>query len=109
MGKNGNIRHFRMLHNSCNDDIALSQEVYGRFCDLCAAWEKIRGEQLIPPKDLDGDLLRWRQMAVRHKRKDYRNTDAELDSLHVVAQWTVNMNCDLRGQPRKEVKWREDR
>jgi len=25
----------------------------------------------------------------------------------LLAQWTVDMNCDLRGQDRKKLEWRE--
>jgi hypothetical protein len=64
------------------------------------------GMQLNIPKSLDRDMLRWREMRVRHKKGDFRNTDGELRSTKTIAQFTVDQNCMLRKQPLKKVEWK---
>ncbi len=90
---------------STPDTIALAEAVESRFLTLCEGWLHKRGVKISVPKSIDGDLLRWRQMCVRHKKGDRRNTVSEINSTKAIAQWTVTMNCELRGQPDKQMSW----
>ena len=92
---------------SDRDTITLSQEVEERFKNLCGAYLRIKGEALAPPSTMDADFFRWRTMAVRQGRGDFRNTRSELLSLRAVAQWTCDINCDIRLQPRKLILWKD--
>jgi hypothetical protein len=85
------------------DEVMLCQKVEGGFLTICAEHKRQHGMELEIPASLDKDILRWRQMAVRYKRGDMRHTEAEYKSLKVIAQWTVSVNCKLRGQPDKKV------
>jgi len=105
MGKNGNVRHHRMLHKSSPNDIALIPAVHDRYIELCGLYYRVNEEKLVPPPDLDADMLQWRQLVARYKLGDYRHTDAELKSLRTIAQWTLDLKCDLCGQPRKKLQW----
>ena len=98
-------RHANRLVPSLYDDIKLSMAIETRFLDLCGTYLRVRGEELPIPPSLDQDILRWREMAVRHRKGDFRNSEAEKKSMRTVAQWTVTLNCELRNQPDKIVDW----
>lgn len=93
------------LLSSTPDMIALAEAVESRFLKLCEGWLHKRGEKLPISKLVHRDLFRWRQMRVRHRQGDNRNTQSELKSTKAIAQWTVTMNCELRGQPDKQLVW----
>ena len=92
------LQHGSMLIPSVPDTVALADAVESRFLDLCGSWLRIRGNELPIPPSLDADMLRWREMRIRHLAGDFRNTEAELKSTKAMAQFTLDMNCDLRGQ-----------
>lgn len=92
------LQHGSMLKPSEQDTIALAMAVEDRFLDICAAWRRVRGVDIPFPESLNVDWLRWREMRVRHKRGDFRNSDAELKSTKSIAQWTLDMNASLRNQ-----------
>lgn len=89
------------------DTIALGIAVEEKFLELCHLHIRMKGTEINIPASMDKDMLRWRQMRIRHKSGDYRNSDAELKSLKSIAQWTVAENCTLRGQPITSVKWKD--
>lgn len=37
----------------------------------------------------------------------FRSTDAEKQATRNVAQWTLDLNCQLRGQPSKQLTWKD--
>lgn len=100
-------RHTNKLVPSDKDGILLCAAVQTRFLDLCESYRRIRGVDLIPPPELDSDMYLWRQMTVRHKSGDYRNTLDELNAVKRVAQWTVDVNSLLRGQEPVALEWKE--
>ncbi len=93
------------LFQSNPDTVALGEAVESRFLTLCEGWARKRGEKLPISKSVHRDLFCWRQMRVRHRQGDNRNTLSELKSMKAMAQWTVTMNCELRGQDDKQVAW----
>ncbi len=95
--------HVHVMVQSTADCIALGQAVEERFLDLCHAHLRIRGCELPIPRSLDSDVLRWRAMRIRHKRGDFRNTESEWSSTKAVAQWTLDVNSQLRNQQRQEL------
>ena len=99
--------HFNILHPSDLDTVELGQAVEDRFLDLCGTYLRIRGETLPIPQQLYPDMLRWREMRVRHRAGDLRNTESELRSVKALAQWTVDENLALRGQQAVVVEWKE--
>lgn len=106
--RNGNkikpFRHINVLIPSQPDHYAMAKAVEQRFLELCHSWLRIRGVELPIPESLNADMLRWRQMRVRHKSGDFRHTEAEWSSVKAFAQWTLDMNADLRNQPRKVLE-----
>jgi len=103
-GKNGKI-HYSVLSESQLDTVELAKAVEDRFLVVFHLHMKICGSQLDVPHELKKDLLRWREMCVRHRRGDYRNTISELESTRSVAQWALDVNCKLRNQPVKKIAW----
>ena len=96
------------LRPSTKDHSALAAAVEDKFLLLCRAHESIRGVQLRVPKSLWSAFFLWRAMRVRHKRGDRRHTAAELSAVKEVAEWTLDVNWELRGQkdqPRPKVVW----
>jgi len=105
--RNGEARYHNRLLKSDPDDIDLAESVHDRFLNLCGTWERVKKEQLVPPPEMDGDMINWRRMIGQHRTGDFRHTEAEMQSLKAIAQWTVDMNCDLRNQPKKKINWKD--
>jgi hypothetical protein len=97
------LQHGNMLIDSVADTIALAQAVEERFLDLCGSWIRVRGVEMPIPASLDADLLRWRECLARFRKGDFRNSEAELKSTKVVAQFTLDMNASLRNQQPKKL------
>lgn len=93
------------LANSTHDTIALAEAIEERFLRLCNDYLRIKGYRLVVPPALRTDFVRWREMRVRHKASDFRNTSSELKSTREVAQWTVNVNAKLRHQHPTQIEW----
>ena len=106
-GRNGRRIHGGRLVPSDPDVIALVAAVEERYLILTGKWLRVRGSMLPFPPSLDADVLRWRTMAVRHRRGDRRHTEAELNSVKAVAQWTVSKNAELCNQSDKAIQWPE--
>lgn len=96
-----------MLIPACIDDIELSCAVEQRFIDVCGTYLRLKGVQLAIPKDLQADLTLWRRMVVRFKSGDMRVSFDERESLRRVAQWTLDVNCEIRNQPKQTLVWRD--
>jgi len=105
--RNGRPIHADRLVPSTSDDVRLAYEVESRFIDLCILYFNLRGVPLAPPASLDGSMLLWRRMRVRHKGGDLRHARAELLATRAVAEWTLEVNADLRGCPTPKVEWRD--
>ena len=105
--RNGRGRiYFNKLAPSVPDTVALSQAVEDRYVELCGTHRRVRGGELVLPAGLDADVIRWRQMQVRFKGGDFRNTEAELRSVRAVAEWTVAVNAEVRNQEPQKIAWR---
>ncbi len=105
-GRNGKYIHGSQLKSSTPDHVALGMAIDDRFVVLCSRYKRVTGNELIFPKSMDRDVMRWRQLRVRHKKGDYRHTDVELASMHLIAQWTVDTNNVLCDQPvSKPLDW----
>ena len=102
---NGSVIHTNILRPSRVDEIELCVAVEERFLTLCRFHLQVRGIALVPPPELNKDMLLWRQMRVRHKKRDYRNTRDETLSTRRVADWTLKVNCQLRNQEYKPIDW----
>jgi hypothetical protein len=107
MSRTNGKRHFNVLRPSTPGHVDFAFQVEVRFKIVCELYTRHHQSVLVPPKDLDKDLLKWRQMIVRHKNGDFRHTDAEYESTKAIAQWTLDVNCDLRGQPRIQMDWKD--
>ena len=98
-------QHGNMLTESVPDTVALAVAVHERFCRLIGDHVRIRGADMPIPAHLKQDVIRWREMMTRHQLGDLRNTEAELASTRAVAQFTLDMNCELRNQPKQKLQW----
>ncbi len=104
--RNGKQIHLNRLVPSLPGHVDLAKAVEERFILLCNIHLGMTGVQLTFPKSLDRDVMRWREMVGRHRRGDFRHTDAELLSVQTVAQWTVDEHRKLRKQPSEKLEWR---
>ena len=95
------------LELSTPDDITLTYEVSKRLLDLADAHLRIRGVELAIPIDMQLDFVRFQQVKQRHINQDYRHMDAEMRSVKAMAQWSLDVNCALRNQPRKQLTWKD--
>ena len=98
--------HLDRLQKSSPDDRQLIVELEKRFLTVCELYGRKSGG-LTPdiPEHIKKEMVRWRQMAVRHQKGDFRHTPSEMLSVRTVCQWTVDLNCDLRGQERVTIEW----
>ena len=95
------------LENSDEDLKELSLAVQDRFIEVMNLHARARGFILTPTDALTSDLLRWRTMVSRHRKGDFRHRNSEKIALRNVAQWTLDLNSDLKGQPRKVLEWKD--
>ena len=89
--------HTKMLLSSTRDTIEFSAAIEERYIKLTHDHLRLKGEELVFPPELDADVLRWRQMVVRHRSRDYRNTEDEVKSMQRIANWTLKIRCELTG------------
>ena len=108
--RNGKPRHTDKLVPSSMDNVDLGIAIDQRFLILCDKYERKTGNLLFFPESMNQDVMRWRQLRVRHKQGDYRHTEAELRSMQTVAQWTLDVHNQVCGQSvKKPLQWgRED-
>ena len=96
-----------VLKPSPQDIIALGTAVQPRFNDVLDLHFQMRGTPVPIGPTLDADIKLWATMHARHLSGDFRNTDGEKQATRHVAQWTVDLNASLRGQPPKTLKWKD--
>lgn len=94
------VRHPNQLLPSQPDHVGLVRAIEDRFLDLCALHQRLRGTELRIPDVVKPDAVRWRMVRRRHLVGDFRHTEAEWRSVNEFAQWTLDLNSELRGQPR---------
>jgi len=92
---------------SVDDTFALGLAVEMRFTELCGAYLRIKGVKLKLPPHLKAAALKWREMVLRHRRGDRRNTRSELVATIEIANWTLKTNCFLRNQDYSPITWRD--
>jgi len=97
--------HNNLLRKATHDEMSLCLAVDQRYRKLCRTHAAVRGESLAPPASLDKEMLAWRTFFVRISDGDLRVSEDEIRCLRAVAQWTVDLNCELRGQPKVLVDW----
>ena len=105
---NGKAVHGDMLKPSNPNYKDLAEEVGQQFLTVCELYGRENGGKPFPvPKTLEGHFLRWRQMLLRHRKGDFRNSPSEWASTKEVAQFVFEWHCRLRGQPVKVLVWSE--
>lgn len=96
-----------VLKPSDQDTIALATAVRARFNDVLDLHFQMKGAPVPISPSLDSDIKMWAAMHARHLSGDFRSTDGEKQATRNVAQWTLDLNCSLRGQPTKTLAWRD--
>jgi len=97
------LQHGSMLQPS-EGWVTFGEAVESRFLDLCGSWRRVKGVDLPISESLNADMMRWREMRVRHRSGDFRHTEAELSSTKAIAQWTLDCNAALRNQVPKKLE-----
>ena len=95
------------LKPSVQDVIALGTAVNARFNDVLDLHFQTKGVPAPISASLDAEIRLWAGMHARHVQGDFRNTDGEKKATRAVAQWTLDMNCVLRGQEKKTLEWKD--
>jgi hypothetical protein len=96
--KNPNI-HLNVLQQSDAGAILMVGCLEERFLTTIRWWQQLRGEDLAPPAELDGDMHRWRTCKERHMRGDFRHTEDEWNSMKRLADWTMKIKAELFHEP----------
>ena len=99
--------HTSVLKPSHPDAVALGEALEVRFLELCKTYLAVKGEKLPIPSYLNSDMMLWRQMRVRHKKMDFRNTRDELLSTRRIAEWTNRVNAEIKNQKVNKIEWRD--
>ena len=103
--KKKELRHTNRLLDSVPDMVTLGMAVEARFLDLCKDYLRITGEKLEVPSHVQKDFVLWREMRIRHKKEDFRNTEDEKKATKNVAEWTLRVNCEIRNQKYEAIDW----
>jgi len=103
--RNGSIIHRNVLFESARDTVALGYALNERFCDVVNHYLRVHHIMIVPPHELDGDMLLWRTMRIRHAERDYRNTRDEILATRRVADWVLQTKCELVGQQYVPLEW----
>ena len=98
--------HTSILKPSDRSMLEGATAVEERFLTVCKRYLKKWGVELQIPNHLKQDFIHWRELVVRYNQGDFRHTDAELRSLKEIAQWTVDINCELCGAQYTNIAWR---
>ncbi len=98
--------HTNVLVKSDMSCLEGCQALEERFLTVCNRYAKKWGVDLPVPTYMQKDFIRWRTLVRRYNVNDFRHTEAELRSLKEIAQWTVDENAKLCGQPDTKIKWR---
>ena len=89
------------------DDVQLAIAVERNFLYLCQMHVKQKGMELPIPDFISSDIRQWRALRVRHKVEDFRHSEAEMRSVKAIAEWTLEISAELRGQKKPEkIVWR---
>ena len=96
------------LLQSTGDDVSLVYELSKRLVGLEESWIHYKGTPLPVTEDMKKNLELYNELKLRHMRNDYRHTVDEMKATKEVAQWSVDVNCTLRGQPPITLTWKED-
>lgn len=92
-----------LLQQSSADCVALGDAIETKFMDLAGTYHRVKGIDISIPAELGSAFILWRVMRKRHKHGDFRNTESEWTAMTQVGRWLLDMNADLRNQPRP--KW----
>lgn len=98
MSKRTTTKHTNVMKPSCEGVCQMVQALESRFASLAKFHMKSRMIPLDVPKSMEKDFIRWRRVAIRHHAGDLRHTEAEWESMVTIAQWTLDVNCELRNQ-----------
>ena len=103
---NGQVIHGDALKPSNPNFRELGEEVGQQFLTVCELYGRKSGGRPFPvPREMEVHFNRWRQMVVRHRKGDFRNSPSEWEAMKVVAQYVFDWHCKLRGQPSKALVW----
>jgi len=103
--------HGDRLIRSSADCKKLVQDVESGFLTVCGLYGQKHGNGVSPPMspEIRKAMVGYREAAVRHKQGDYHHKPSEWQAMKVIAQWTIDVNCELRGQPHKVLDhWRDE-
>ena len=75
-----------------------------RIDDLLGSYQRIKGNRLDAPPELQQDAIRFNQLVARFQTGDFRYTESELRSMKTIAAWSLIVNADLRNQERPKVR-----
>jgi len=89
------------------DDIKLVEAVSQRLVELRDRYRRTTGMDLVMPLDLDSAFRRFQRLGNRYKLGHFHHSDSERQATREIAQWTVDVNNRLCGQPRTVLQWRD--
>jgi hypothetical protein len=93
------------LEPSSKDFQVLCETVEIKFNEVVNKFFRTNGEPPTIPEYVQKAMVRWREAILRHRQGDFRHTKSEELSVREVAQWTVDLNCSLTGNPIKKIEW----
>jgi hypothetical protein len=89
------------------DMVSLGVSVEAGFLECASLYQRVNKVELVVPASIMPDVVRWREMRMRHKKGDHRHTEGENLATRSVAQWTLDNYLVLRGQPVKKLVWKD--
>lgn len=96
-----------MMVNSDKDFIGLVAAVRDRTSQLRFDYARIMGVALVPDEYIYRCLKTVEKICSRHVLGDLRHDPNDVKLVRDAAQWSISVNCVLRGQEEISMQWRD--
>lgn len=93
------------MYAATKDTVALVQAIESRYADLLDLHVRLKGIELPRPREIQTCANTWFAVLVRFQKHDHRHSEDELKAVRTFAQWTLNVNGELRGQKATTITW----
>ena len=98
-------RHPNRLIPSDPDMVSLCAAVATNYNKLVQSYERIKHEPLLISNDMESTVQRVMVLVARYEQDDFRHCESDKKALRALAQWTINVNCDIRNQEPRILSW----
>ena len=97
-----------MMYRSSPDMQALVDRIGMKLNRVPATYVRRTGRPLPMAKMAVGWQQTFQEVHARFSRADYRHTSLEFGQIAELAQWLINLHCEMNNQPPKQLTIHEE-